>query len=82
MGTKLYYCEACKRVSECLGKCPICSAETVKILKGGTSVNVIGSKVKGRYLRTKGEAVELIVINEAKEKIIKEYKPAQLKKII
>ena len=55
--------------------------EINKLLQG-TSVNVIGTKEKGRVFKITDEVVKLIVVDLAKNKIIKEYKAEQLRKII
>jgi len=48
----------------------------------GTSVNVIGTKEKGKVFKISDEMVKIIVIDLAKNKVLREYKAEQLKKIV
>ncbi|WP_373898868.1 hypothetical protein ACER0A_004605 [Haloimpatiens sp. FM7315] len=79
---KLYYCEKCKRVLNKNEKCDFCGSEDVKELKVGKSVNVLGSKQKGKFLRVKGEIVSLIITDEMNNKLLKDYNYKELKKIL
>ena len=78
----LNYCLQCRRVFESNERCEFCSSDKIKPLKKGTSVNVIGSKIKGSVFNWKDDLVNLIIITESKERIIKEYKVNTLKKIL
>lgn len=78
----LNYCLECRRVFEANERCEFCSSDKVKLLKKGTSVNVIGSKIKGRVFNYKNDLVSLVIVTESKERIIKEYKVNNLKKIL
>lgn len=78
----LFYCKKCKRVIASGTQCEYCGSIEVNGLMHGTSVNIIGTKEKGKVLKISDEIVKVIVIDVAKNKIVKEYKPSQLKKII
>ena len=56
--------------------------DEVNRLMQGTSVNIIGTKEKGKVFKISDEIVKVIIIDLAKNKIIREYKAQQLKKII
>ncbi|MCM1989911.1 hypothetical protein [Oceanirhabdus seepicola] len=79
---KYYYCLDCLRISSNEEKCEKCEKDNLKVLKVGTPVNVIGTKQKGKVFQMKDDVVKLIVITQAKEKVIKEFKPDQLKKLL
>lgn len=79
---KLFYCTECRRVEKNSSKCEFCNSEKIKLLKSGAPVNVIGTKQKGKVFKIKDDLVKLIIINEAKEKLIKDYKPEQLQKVL
>lgn len=78
----LYYCLDCQRVFQAKDNCQYCKSVNVKELKKGTSVNVIGTKSKGQIFKVKDDVVSLILITEAKERVIKEYKVDNLRKIL
>ena len=78
----LFYCNKCKRVMANETQCDYCGHMEINKLLQGTSVNVIGTKEKGRVFKITDEVVKLIVVDLAKNKIIKEYKAEQLRKII
>lgn len=79
---KLYYCVECRKVEQASSKCGNCQSEKIKLLKVGTPVNVTGTKIKGKVFKIQEDEVKLLVINEAKEKLIKGYKYENLKKIL
>jgi len=80
--TKLFYCSDCKKILNDNTSCSACQSSNIKPLKKGTSVNVIGTKKKGKIYRVYNDEVKLLVINEAKEKLIKTYTYDQLKKVL
>lgn len=80
--SKLYYCSDCKRVFNNADKCEFCGSFYVKELKVGKSVNVMGSKQKGKVLKVKGENITLILIDEMNNKYTKDYKAEELRKIL
>jgi len=80
--TNLFYCTKCKRVIESETQCDYCGHREINRLLQGTSVNIIGTKEKGKIFKISDETVKVIIIDAAKNKVIKEYKAQQLKKII
>lgn len=78
----LNYCLECRRVFECNETCEFCGSDKVKSLKKGTSVNVIGSKIKGNVFKWKDDLISLIIVTENKERIIKEYKVKNIQKVL
>lgn len=79
---RLNYCLDCQRVFIVKEKCEYCNSNNVKELKRGKSVNIIGSKNKGRYLKYKEGKVSLIIYTEDKQKLIKEYDINSIRKIL
>lgn len=79
---RLYYCCECKRVINGEGTCNYCNSKEIKELVSRTSVNVIGTKIKGKIFNMKDGMVSLIVRDEANNKLLKEYTPEQLKKVL
>ena len=79
---RLNYCLDCQRVFIVKEKCEYCNSKNVKELKRGKSVNIIGSKNKGRYLKYKEGKVSLIIYTEDKQKLIKEYDINSIRKIL
>jgi len=78
----LFYCKKCKRVIKSGTQCDYCGNSEVNKLMQGTSVNIIGTKEKGKIYKIDNEIVKVIIIDVAKNKIVKEYKAQQLKKIV
>jgi RNA polymerase subunit RPABC4/transcription elongation factor Spt4 len=78
----LFYCKKCKRVIVSETLCDYCGDKEISRLLQGTSVNIIGTKEKGKVFKIGDEVVKVIIIDVAKNKIIKEYKAQQLKKIV
>lgn len=78
----LYYCLDCRRIEKDSAKCKFCESEKIKPLKLGAPVNIIGTKLKGRIFKIKVDKVNVIVKSEADEKLIKEYKPEELQKVL
>lgn len=79
---RLYYCGVCKRVIENDKVCDYCKGEDIKELTIKAPINVIGTKVKGKVFKVKDRKVNILIKNEANEKIIKEYNAEQLKKLL
>jgi RNA polymerase subunit RPABC4/transcription elongation factor Spt4 len=78
----LFYCKKCKRVVMSGTQCDYCGNMEVNRLLQGTSVNIIGTKEKGKVFKISEDLVKVIVIDAGKNKIIREYKSQQLKKIL
>jgi RNA polymerase subunit RPABC4/transcription elongation factor Spt4 len=79
---KVYYCVQCKRLITNEDKCNYCDGDYIKEVFQGCPVNIIGTKQKGKVLKIEDEKIKLIVIDEAKNKLVKEYKVEELKKIL
>lgn len=79
---KVYYCVQCKRLTTNEDKCNYCNGDHIKEVLQGCPVNVIGTKQKGKVLKIEEDKIKLIVIDEAKNKLIKEYKVEDLKKVL
>ena len=78
----LNYCLSCAQIFDDKEEfCPHCESIHFSVLKKNAPVNVIGSKVKGKFFKSVNENALLIVINADKEKILKEYPIKNLKKI-
>lgn len=80
--SKLYYCLECKRVIKNPEVCDYCKADTINELVVGAPVSVIGQKLKGKVLKIDNDLVRLLVRDESKNKLIKEFEPSKLKKVI
>ena len=78
----LFYCVKCKRVVENETQCVYCGNNEVNKLLQGTAVNVIGTKQKGQVFKITNKIVKIIITDLAKNKVIREYKAEELKKII
>lgn len=78
----LNYCLDCQRVFSSNDQCEYCGSYSTKALKKSTSVNVIGTKIKGKVLNCKDGVANIIVVTEAREKVIKDYEIKSLKKIL
>ena len=78
----LFYCVKCKRVIVNETQCDYCGDTQINRLLQGTSVNVIGTKEKGKVFKISDQMVKIIVVDLAKNKVLREYKAEQLKKIV
>lgn len=63
-------------------QCTYCGSNEINRLLQGTAVNVIGTKEKGKVFKITDEIVKIIITDLAKNKVIREYKAEQLKKIV
>ncbi|TCO72183.1 hypothetical protein [Marinisporobacter balticus] len=79
---KFYYCKDCRRIEKDDTKCGFCSSEKMKLLKVGDPVNIMGTKQKGKIFNIKEDEANLLIINGAKEKLIKRYKYEEIQKIL
>ena len=79
---RLNYCLDCKRVFTSVNICEYCNSNNIKELKRGKSVNIIGSKDKGSYLKYKEGKVSVIIYADNKQKFIKEYAIDKIRKIL
>lgn len=78
----LNYCLECQRIFSINDQCEFCGSHKIKSLKKSTSVNVIGTKIKGKLLNHKDGMVSLIINTENNEKIIRNFEIKELKKIL
>lgn len=79
---KLYYCGDCKRVVTSSESCSYCSSSLINELSVGASVNIIGTKMKGKVLKVKDNIVRILIRDEGNNKLIKEYGGDKLRKVI
>ena len=82
MANKLYYCKECKKIFKEQVNDGCCTGSNVKKLKIGTSVNVLGTKLKGKVYKIKDNLVTLIISEEGSNKFLKDYEFQNLKKIL
>ena len=79
---KLFYCLDCKRVFKNEEACQYCNSINVKDIKKNTPINVLGTKQKGRVMKVLDGGAKVILVNEANEQLIKEFKAEELKKVL
>lgn len=79
---KLMYCVDCHRIFSNAQSCEYCHSYNIKELKRGTSINVIGTKIKGKVYNYKKELVSVIILTENHQRIIKVYEAKQIRKIL
>ncbi|NLZ47477.1 MAG: hypothetical protein GX895_01600 [Clostridiales bacterium] len=79
---KLWYCLKCRRIFKNAGECIYCKSTFTKELNRNSPVNVFGTKIKGKVLKIEDGKAKLLIINENKEKYIKEYDVDKLRKIL
>lgn len=79
---KVYYCNACRRVINNSESCDYCKSNDIKELNLKAPVNVIGTKIKGRILKFKNESIDLLIKDEFNNKMVKEFKMDELRKIL
>lgn len=80
--SKLCYCLECRRVFEGEKDCPYCKSTFTKELSKNSPVNVLGSKVKGKILKIENGKARLLIVDDSKQKYIKEYEADKLRKIL
>ncbi|MFZ5987971.1 MAG: hypothetical protein ACOYWZ_12720 [Bacillota bacterium] len=79
---KFCYCLDCQRIFNTADQCPYCSSKRTKELTQKAPVNVIGSKLKGRVLNTKEGIINVLFIDEGKNKTIKQFEADKIRKIL
>ena len=79
---KLYYCLDCKRIFAASNGCNYCQSRSIKPLVKSAPVNVIGTKTKGNVLKTKGDLVQLLLVDEKNNRYIKEFQADHIKKVL
>ena len=80
--SKLYYCLDCKRIFRNAEVCDYCKSEEVNELVVGASVNVIGQKLKGKVLKINDDVVRILVRDQSNSKLVKEFEPSKLNKVL
>ncbi|GAA0125731.1 MULTISPECIES: hypothetical protein [Clostridium] len=80
--SKIYYCVDCKRVGTNSDVCLYCNGTYLKPITQGTSVNIIGTKKKGRVLKVKQNEVLLILVDDMNNKFVKEVLIEDIRKVL
>lgn len=78
----LFYCKECRTILKNGMENGCCSDGNLKELVTGTSVNVIGTKIKGKIFKIKDDIVTLSIIDEFKKKFLRNYEFNKLRKVI
>ncbi len=76
------YCVDCHRIFSNANNCEYCCSYNIKELRRGTSINVIGTKIKGKVYNYKNNLVSVIVLTEDHQRVIKIYDAKKIKKIL
>lgn len=79
---RLMYCVDCQRIFASPNNCEYCHSYNIKELKRGTSVNVLGTKIKGKAYNYKNNLVSVILLTEDHQRVIKVYDAKKIKKIL
>lgn len=79
---KLMYCVDCHRIFANANDCEYCHSHNIKELRRGTSINVIGTKIKGKVYNYKKNLVSVILLTEDYQRVIKIYDAKKIKKIL
>ncbi len=78
----LYYCLDCRRVFDFEEHCLYCQSEKVKKLVKMTSINVIGSKLKGNVFNAKDGKVSVLLVDSQNKRYFKEFEACEIRKIL
>lgn len=79
---KLNYCVDCKRIFAAESICTYCKSENVRELKENSPVNVIGTKLKGRVIKSNQDMVQLLIPDEGKSRSIRQLGVDKIRKIL
>lgn len=79
---KLYYCLDCRRIFSAEEECTYCKSKSTKVLARNSPVNVIGSKLKGKVISTGQNIARILFVDENRNRSIKEYEAAKIRKIL
>lgn len=79
---KLMYCTECHRIFRSSDNCEYCHSHNIKELKRGTSINVIGTKLKGKVYNYKSDLVSVIILTEDHQRVIRVYEAKKIRKIL
>lgn len=78
---KIYFCEACRKIFDEYNQCQCNGEKSIKPMKVGTPVNIIGTKLKGKVYRMRDRELD-ILITSSKNKGIQTYGIDQVRKIL
>lgn len=78
---KVYFCNECKKVFTQGNGCNCQKEGCIKEIKLGTPVNIIGTKLKGKIYKIKGDVLD-VVITSNKNRYIKQYKVEEVRKVL
>lgn len=78
---KIYFCKVCRAVFTEGQECTCQEINGIQEVKKGTPMNIIGTKIKGKVIRIKENAVDLLVRKE-NNKIIRTCKVGEVRKIL
>jgi hypothetical protein len=76
------YCQDCKRIFSASTACPFCQSVNVDELNVKAPVNVLGTKVKGRVFKLSNEGIQVLIVDEQRNKSIKEFAASKLRKVL
>lgn len=79
---QLFYCLDCRRISESDEACNYCQSTRIKALVKDAPVNIIGTKQKGRVLHISDQGIKILMVDEHKNRLIKEFSPDKIRKVI
>lgn len=79
---KLYYCVSCKRIFDTNNECIYCKSHEIKELTKNSPVNVIGSKLKGKVLKTNVGTAKILFKGEKNTSSIKDYEADKIRKVL
>ncbi|MCX8130585.1 MAG: hypothetical protein N3I35_10865 [Clostridia bacterium] len=79
---KLNYCLECKKIFISGTLCTYCTSNNIKELSKRSPVNVIGTKIKGKFLRLRQGQAEIVLVDDNKKRSVKSYEISKIKKIL
>lgn len=78
---KIYFCKVCRAVFTEGKGCNCEGNNSVQEVKKGTPMNIIGTKTKGKVIKIKEDAVDLLIYSH-NNKTIRTCKVDEIRKII
>lgn len=79
---QMVYCTDCRRIFKTACECTYCKSANVQELAWKAPVNVIGTKLKGRVLKTQGSMVQVYFAEDGAGRTVRLYEADELKKIL
>lgn len=76
------YCEVCKRIFIRNSLCPFCKSTQVSELYLKAPVNILGTKIKGKVFKLSSDGIKVLVVDEQRNKYIRDYDSSKLKKVL